>query len=65
MHEIDDFIPRPRFKFIRVQCSACSNEQTVFEAAASTIKCTACKSELAETGASKIRLKAKVLKVYE
>jgi len=60
-----ELIPKPRFKFIRVKCNACNNEQTVFEAAASDIKCLACNQLLAETGPSKIRLRAKVLKVYE
>ena len=61
----NQLIPKPRFKFIRIKCNACNNEQTVFEAAASDIHCLARKQQLAETGSSKIRLKSKILKVYE
>ena len=61
----NQLIPKPRFKFMRVKCNACNNEQTVFEAAASKIRCLICNQELAETGPSKIRFKAKVLKVYD
>ncbi|MFH1256078.1 MAG: 30S ribosomal protein S27e [Candidatus Diapherotrites archaeon] len=60
-----DLIPRPKTKFIRVKCSSCGNEQNIFSAASTPVKCIVCNHELASTGASKIRLKAKVVKVYE
>ena len=57
-------VPKPRRRFIRVKCN-CGNEQTMFEAASSVVKCLVCNQELAEPGASKINLKAKIVKVYE
>ena len=52
-------------KFLVVECSECGNKQTIFSKAASVVKCSKCGSVLAEPGASKVRVKAKVLKVVE
>ncbi|MEK6958285.1 MAG: 30S ribosomal protein S27e [archaeon] len=60
-----DLIPNPKTKFYRIKCPACGNEQNVFSAASSKVRCVACNSELAQTGASKIILKTKILKVLE
>ena len=60
----NNLIPKPRFRFLKVKCNACSNEQTVFEAAASRVKCLMCSQDLAEPGAGKIRLNAKVIEIY-
>lgn len=67
MHKINplDFIPRPKTKFLRIKCNGCGNEQTVFSAASTKVKCLACNQELAQTGASKIFVKTKILKVFE
>lgn len=58
----NNLIPQPKTKFIRVKCSGCGNEQTIFNSAASDVKCNACNQLLAKSKASKIELKAKVLK---
>ena len=55
-------MPKTRTYFIKVQCPSCGNEQTIFSAAASTVKCLVCNHVLAESGASKIKLKAKIVK---
>ena len=58
-------IPGPRTKFIRVKCGSCGNEQIIFSAAASKVKCLVCNHELAKPGASKIKIETKVLKELE
>ena len=66
MSEFDKRIPRPRTSFIRVKCPSCGNEQNIFSAPASNVKCLVCDHLLAKSSASKIMLKAgKVLKVLE
>lgn len=60
-----DLIPKPKTKFLRVKCNGCSNEQTIFSAAATKVKCIVCNQELAKTTGSKILLKTKILAVYE
>lgn len=62
--DIVELIPKPKTKFIRVKCSGCGSEQTIFSAASTNVKCLACNQELAQSGASKIRLKTKVISVY-
>ncbi len=52
-------------KFLKVICSKCKNEQTVFNKASSSVKCLVCGSELAESTGGKSRVKEKVLKVFE
>ena len=60
-----DLIPKPRTKFLRVKCNGCGNEQTIFSAASSKVMCLACNQELAQTGSSKIRVKTKIIHVYD
>jgi len=56
---------KPRTRFLKLKCNACGNEQTVFSAATTDVKCLACNQVLAESGASKIRLKARIVKELE
>ena len=58
-------IPMPKTKFLKVKCSGCGNEQIIFNAAASTVKCLVCNQILAESGASRVTLKAKIVKELE
>jgi len=60
-----NLIPKTRTKFLRLKCPACGNEQNVFSAASTKPRCLACNTELADTGASKIKIKTKVLKQFE
>ncbi len=57
--------PKRGNKFIRVKCPSCSNEQTIYSLASTPVKCIVCNHELAETGAGKIGLKIKPVKVFE
>lgn len=46
--------------FLRVKC-ACGNEQTIFSAATTKVKCLACGTQLAESTSSRVRVSAKVV----
>jgi len=50
---------------LKLKCNGCGNEQTVFSAPASTVKCLACNQVLAESTGGKIRPVAKVVKELE
>jgi len=62
---VENFVPRPRTRFLRLKCNSCSNVQTVFSAATTQVRCLVCNSLLAESGASKIRLNVKAVRVLE
>ena len=64
MSSFDELAPKPRTRFYRVKCPGCGSEQTIFSAASSRVRCVACNTELAKTGASGIKLKTKVLKEF-
>lgn len=64
MTSVKVLIPMPRTKFYRVKCPACGNEQNIFSAASSKVRCVACNTQLAETTSSRIRLKTKPLKEF-
>ena len=63
MTDWKDLIPSPKTKFVMVKCT-CGNEQVIFNSASSKVKCLKCDTILAEPGASKARIKAKILKEF-
>ncbi|HIH10443.1 MAG TPA: 30S ribosomal protein S27e [Candidatus Diapherotrites archaeon] len=60
-----DLIPKPITKFYRVKCQGCGNEQTIFSAASTRVKCLQCNRDLAAPTSSKVLLKSKVLKEFD
>ena len=65
--ELLSLIPNPSTRFLRVKCGGCGNEQNVFSAPASSVKCLVCNQVLAESTASRIHIvqgKAKVVKEF-
>lgn len=60
-----EIIPKPRSKFLKVICSKCKNEQTIFNKAASNVNCLVCGSELVEVTGGKAKVKAKVIQVLD
>jgi len=56
---------KPKSKFLKVACSKCKNEQTIFNKAASNVKCLVCGEILAESTGGKARIRTKVLEVRE
>jgi small subunit ribosomal protein S27e len=57
-------VPKPRTRFLKVKCSTCGNEQTIFSNASRSVECLACNNILAESTGGKVRLKAKVVKEF-
>ena len=56
---------QPVSKFLRVVCSKCKNEQTIFNKPSAVVKCLVCSNELAVPTGGRARLKAKVLSVMD
>ncbi|MFH1275640.1 MAG: 30S ribosomal protein S27e [Candidatus Woesearchaeota archaeon] len=52
-------------KFIKVRCSKCKNEQTIFGSASSVVKCLVCNKEVAFPTGGKSKISARVLEVLE
>lgn len=53
-------IQEPRGKFVKVRCT-CKNEQTIFDRAATTVKCLVCGESLAVPTGGKAKLIAQAL----
>jgi len=63
--KVEDFIKKHKQKFLRVKCNSCGNEQNIYGAASSDVKCLVCNQLLAESSASQVNLKAKLVKELE
>lgn len=59
----DEFIPKPKSKFLKVRCSECKNEQKIFSRPTKDIKCLECGDILAKTTGGNFELKARLLEV--
>lgn len=58
---------KTKSRFLRVKCN-CGNEQNIFGAATSPVKCLVCGTALTESTGSRVRLaegKAKLVKVMD
>jgi small subunit ribosomal protein S27e len=60
-----EFSRKPETFFLRVNCVACGNEQTVFSSASRAVKCLVCNSVLADSGSGKILLRLDAVKVLK
>lgn len=60
----NELIPVPKTKFLKVKCN-CGNEQVIFNAATTVVKCLACGTGLVESTSSRAIVKAKILKEME
>ncbi len=54
-------VPKPRSKFLSVQCEKCSATTTVFSHTTSAIKCSDCGEPIAQSGGSKAKIVGKVV----
>jgi small subunit ribosomal protein S27e len=52
-----------KYRFIKVRCQSCKNEQTIFEGATTKVKCLICDAILAEPKGGKAEIKARVVEV--
>ena len=50
-------------RFIKVRCQSCKNEQIIFEAAKTSVKCLICDTVIAEPKGGKAELKARLVEV--
>ena len=56
-------IPTPRSRFLRVKCADCSNEQIVFNRAATVVNCQVCGATLARPTGGKAAIRGEVVGV--
>jgi len=56
-------IPKPKSNFLKVKCSKCGNEQTVFSGTTMSIKCNVCEETLAEPTGGTTEIKGEVVQV--
>jgi len=54
---------RTKNRFIKVRCQSCKNEQIIFEAAKTSVKCLICNAIIAEPKGGKAELKARLVEV--
>jgi len=52
-------------RFLKVQCNACSNQQTLYNKVAAKVKCLACGKTIAAPTGGKARITGKVVEVLE
>lgn len=50
-------------RFIKVRCQGCKNEQIIFEAAKTHVKCLICSADLAKPKGGKAELQARLVEV--
>ena len=58
-----NLIQQPKTKFLRVRCNDCGNEQVIFGASATVVKCIVCEKVMAVPKAGKGSIKTKILEV--
>ena len=58
-----ELIPKPKSRFLKVQCLKCKNEQIIFNKASADVKCLVCGNILAKVTGGKSIIKSKILKV--
>jgi len=56
---------KTKSRFLRVKCNDCGNEQVIFGAAASDIKCLVCEKPLAKSTGGKTSVKTQILAVLD
>ena len=56
---------KSRANFIKIRCKKCKNEQTIFEKAASDIKCLVCGELVSKSTGGKSKLIAQPLEVIK
>jgi small subunit ribosomal protein S27e len=52
-------------RFLSVKCNDCGNEQVIFGAAASTVKCLVCDKVIAKSTGGKTQVKTQILAVLD
>ncbi|MBS3093875.1 30S ribosomal protein S27e [Candidatus Pacearchaeota archaeon] len=52
-----------KYRFIKVRCSSCKNDQIIFEGATTKVKCLVCDTIIAEPKGGKAEIKARVVEM--
>lgn len=52
-----------KYRFIKVRCQSCKNEQIIFEGATTKVKCLICDATIAEPKGGKANVLARVVEV--
>lgn len=52
-----------KYRFIKVRCQSCKNEQIIFEGATTKVKCLICDATIAEPKGGKANVLARVIEV--
>ncbi|MEM0188296.1 MAG: 30S ribosomal protein S27e [Saccharolobus sp.] len=63
MKKLRILIPEPRSRFLRVKCSNCGNEQTVFDRASFPVRCLSCGSQLIYPTGGKAKILGEVVRI--
>jgi small subunit ribosomal protein S27e len=61
--KIEDLIPQPDSRFLRVKCLKCGNTQVVFGCAAEDVECLVCGKTLLQSTGGKARILTKIIEV--
>jgi small subunit ribosomal protein S27e len=56
---------KTRSRFLNVKCNDCGNEQVIFGASASNVKCLVCEKPLAKSTGGKTQVKTQILAVLD
>lgn len=52
-----------KYRFIKVRCPGCKNDQTIFEGATTKVKCLICDALIVEPKGGKAEIKARIIEV--
>ncbi|MCY0849776.1 30S ribosomal protein S27e [Sulfuracidifex metallicus DSM 6482 = JCM 9184] len=63
MNKFRILIPEPNSKYLRVKCSQCGYEQTVFSNSTFPVRCLSCGSQLVFAKGGKAKINGDILKV--
>ena len=56
---------KTKSRFLKVKCADCGNEQVIFGAAASDVKCLVCEKPMASSTGGKTKISAQVVAVLD
>ncbi len=55
--------PKPRSRFLKVECTKCGENQVIFGSAAGNIHCKKCNELIAESTGGKAKIKTKIKEI--
>ncbi len=61
--ELENLIPRPSSRFLRIRCKTCESEQIVFSHTTQIINCRTCGDTLAQPTGGKAKINGIILSI--